>query len=806
MRSPISDANAGAVTDIAPTKKHAVRTAAVARQNSNGALNQKVQINKLASQLGTALGTFMEGKRVTEAEQRYQKAYHDQGTAEGLTEYQRDLKRTGFTEFIYGGQSPEYKGALDASARNASNAMYIEEQAFIEGEGGDLTPEQYQTRVQEKIRSYNEENFSDAPDGAFAFMKNWQDNSNELSKQHVKLFNVRQQQQARQTVAEGWQTDLDMYKTMVSTNPDKAAQMGRDMFSGKYKPVGMSDTAYREVLVSESLTAARAHDFSALKLLNDSGLVSTFNDKELKNYEAVRGIIDQDNFNMMESARLDYETTIENPLSTSREVAQARQRYDTSIAQTSARNTGTSKHLKTTFGADRWRGVLGNQYQAQLKKEATAGQSARVDAVTATATAFQVDMFSAEPSQRRGMLADRLDSLQVVMFDPTLDPEIKEDLQKQFLAGKKQLEGWESELDTRTRKENEIQEKRDLEERELATGVESLVTGGGFVAGDAKTQKQHLQGAVSSVVNQINPDPDMNTIDKLEGIVGTPDGIYKLIKGAGQFNGYLADAPEIQTAITNLAVNLRGELSEDNTFTDSQRSNAAALEVLKEQSPQLFNASFSADERVELAYMQNAIKTKKGVAESVRILDTIAQQVDTKTVLKLNGEDVATRVGASGAPPDVQNAIYTEYRNHLPLGHDAALEATQSFANGINTRAGGTTVRYGSTFEPIEGKNLDATMKVLSKTYKSGGVYKSGYTRALASLIGGSVDESGNELYSLKQVPGVKVSVFQGGIMLELNGRVQMIQRPELEAEINGYDEWYKGTESIRSKSWWDRF
>ncbi len=280
MRSPIQDENAGAATQVAPTKKHAVRTATVARQHNNAALQKQKQINQIASKLGNALQGFMEDERTTELEQRYTAAFHEQGMKEGLSEYQKDMKRTGFTKFIYGGQSPEYKGALDASARNASNAMYIEEQAFVEEAGADMTPPEYQQYVQEKVTAYNADNFSDAPDAAFAFMKNWKDNSNELTKQHFKLFNVRQQQKARATVAEGWQTDLDMYKTLIGTNPDKAVQLGEDMFSGKYKPAGMDDTAYRQVLVNESMEAIRAHDYSALQLLNESGIVSTFNEKE----------------------------------------------------------------------------------------------------------------------------------------------------------------------------------------------------------------------------------------------------------------------------------------------------------------------------------------------------------------------------------------------------------------------------------------------------------------------------------------------------------------------------------------------
>lgn len=812
MRSPIQDANAGAATDVAPTKKHAVRTATIAQNHGNQAQERAKQINQAASGLGQALGNFMEEKRTTELEQRYTKAFHEQGTKTGMSEYQKDLKRSGFTEFIYGGQSPEYQGALDASARNASNAMYVEEAEFAEGAGADMTPEQYQKYLQDKVTAYNKENFADAPDAAFAFMKNWKDNSNELSRQQIKNYQVREQEKARATVAEGFQTDFDVYKTMVDKNPDKAAELGREMFTGKYKPKGMSDEAYRGVLVDESMTAIRAHDYSALKLLNESGLVSTFNDKELKEYETVRKVIDEDNFNMLEAARLDYETVVENPASSSEEIRNAQARMNSAIQQLAARNTGSTKHLKTVYGADRHRGVLNNQWMKRVEDETIernkrlsdaekAATKANVERVVMNESNFEVDLYAADPKDKRVMLADRLDNLLVARATPDLDPEVREKVNTQYVKYKKMLDKYDTAQAAANDKANAAALKKEKEEAELATGVESLVTGGGHVAVDSATRQGHIKGAVDSVVNQIIPDTTVSSIDKLEQIVGNPTSIYKFIKGTGNFQSYVKDSKELNTAVQNLATNLRAELTEDNTYTQAQRDNAASLEVLKQQAPEVYNNAFSADERVQIAYLQRAIAQGKGVAETVRTLDTVLQNVDTATAFKANGEDVVNDTGVAGAPADVQNAVYAEYKAHLPLGHDAAMSAARTFAQGINTKAGGTTVRYGSTFKAINGRNLNDTMNVLSKTYRSGGVTKSGYTRALSALVGGSKDANGRELYSLKQVPDVKVSVFQGGIMLELHGRVQMIQRPELEAEMNGYDEWYRGTDSIRPKS-----
>lgn len=791
MDNPIADANAGAMFEVAPSQKHATRTATVAIQGNNDALQRAKQVNQIASTLGTAIGNFMEGKRATELEQRYNEAYHAQGLKTGLDEYQKDLKRTGFTEFIYGGQSPEYTGALNASARNASNAVLLEEQQFVESdEGSAMTPQQYQQRIQDKITDYNKANFSDAPDAAFAFMKNWKDNSNELTRQQFKNNAVYQQKEARRTVAEGFQTDLDVYKNTVKSNPIRAAELGKNLYSMANKPQGMSDTAYRLMLVDEGLTATEANDFSALQLMNSSGIVETFDAKERKRYDQARNGIDSENFDMFEAARLEYETVIENPAMSSQDVARARQQYDSAVTQVAARNTGTAKHMRTTFGADRHRGVLGNQYRKMLEAEAKERVQTVVDAAVLDNSNFQVELYDAQPADRRNILADRLDELTVILADTALPDDVRKNVGAQFVAGQKQIDKWDSARDTADAKAAKVQAERELEEKEQLIGVQSLVTGGGYVAADNKAQKNHLSGAIDSVINQIVPDKSVPNVKKLEQVFSSPSSMYKFIKGSGKFQGYIKESPEIKTAITNLAVGLRGELTEDNTFTEAQQESVKSLQLLQQNLPELYNASFTSEERAKNAYMIQAVINKKGVAESVRTLDTLEQRVDIKSASKLNGEKLLEITGLGSAPSDIQDAVYTEYKNHLPLGEDAAVAAARTFAQGLNTNVAGVTVRYGSQFEAVLGRNLEDTMKMVGKTYPSGGVTKSGLTRALANLVGGSKDANGNELYKLSQIPGVQVSVFQGGLMLEYNSRVQMVQRPELEAEINGYTEW----------------
>lgn len=810
MRSPIQDANAGANMDVAPTKKHAVRTATVAQQHGNQDQQRAQQINQAASGLGQAIGSFMEGKRATELEQRYSKAFHEQGVKTGMSEYQKDLKRSGFTEFIYGGQSPEYKGALNASARNASNAMYVEEAEFAEGEGADMTPQQYQQYIADKVTAYNKENFSDAHDAAFAFMQNWKENSNELSRQQYKNYQVREQQKARQTVAEGFQTDFDTYKTMIDKNPDKARQIGQDMFSGKYKPVGMSDEAYREVLISESLTAIRAHDYSALQLLNQSGLVSTFNAGELKEYETVRKIIDEDNFNHLEAARLNYETVVEDPRSTAKDVRNARASMNSAIQQTAARNTGTTKHLKTVYGADRHRGVLDNQWTKRVEDEIAARKKANEEAVAAelktiservlrNESDFDVRLASAAPSEKRDLMADRLDNLLIARIDSSLDFATRQKLDKQYVDLKAKLDKYDSKQETDDRKAEELATKLEQEEAEHASGVKSLIDGEGYTSTDTKVKQQHLDGAVTSVANQLIPDHNISNADKLSTIFNDPVLTSKFVRGTGNFSGYLDESKEVQRTIANLNANLRAE-QPDNHFSDEQTSNANSLEVIKHHAPQLYNKAFSREERVEIAYLQNAMKGKKGIAETVRSLDTLQQNVDRATAQRENAETVMAIIGQSNAPSDIQDDLYTEYQTFLPLGHDAAIQAAREYSN-MNVRAGGTTVRYGSTFEAVDGQNLGDIMTKLGKTYRSGDTMKSGFSRVLGNVIGLGKEASGRELYNLRQMPNVKVSAFQGGLMFEQNGRVGYMSRSEIEVELRGYDEWYSRSESIRPRT-----
>jgi hypothetical protein len=308
-------------------------------------------------------------------------------------------------------------------------------------------------------------------------MRNWQDNSNELTRQQYKNNQVHQQQEARRTVAEGFQTDLDVYKNTIKSNPDRAKELGNKLYSFDNLPSGMSKSAYRSVLIEEGLTAIQGHDYSALKLMNDSGIVDSFDNKTLKRYQQAQGIIDTDNFDMSEAARLSYETSIENPNATAQDITTARQQFDSTRIQVQARNTGTAKHIKTTFGSDRWRGVLGKQYADQLQADIEAGNVAKLDGVQLNDSAFQMELYAADPTQRRKILADRLDDVFTASHDPTLTPDVRKDLNDQFKRGTKQLETWQAADEAQRKKDGALIVKKEQEEKDLKEGVTSLVTG-----------------------------------------------------------------------------------------------------------------------------------------------------------------------------------------------------------------------------------------------------------------------------------------------------------------------------------------
>lgn len=369
MRSPLQDANAGAAMNVAPTKKHAVRTATIAKQNNNANIQDMQNSQKIGNLLGGAIGNFMESKNDDANELRYREAFNAHGAKTGMSEYRRDQKRTGFTEFIFNGQSPEYRAELDASARNASTAMYVEESAYVDAEGGQLTSDEYQSRLYQKVKAYTEENFADAPDATLAFMKNWQDNSNELTRQQTKVREVTRQREIAATASEGFQQDFSKYKQLIAQNPELSVKWGRDIMLGKNLPKGMDPKAGRNLIKEQTFVSMEAGDISALQLMRDTNLADSFTAKEISRYQAGLTYLDTNNEYSITTAKNTLDKGVADAIRNGTSVDDVFATYNSTRLQVSARNTFTSRHQRTVSGSELYGGKAWDNYRTTRSAE-----------------------------------------------------------------------------------------------------------------------------------------------------------------------------------------------------------------------------------------------------------------------------------------------------------------------------------------------------------------------------------------------------------------------------------------------------
>jgi hypothetical protein len=119
----------------------------------------------------------------------------------------------------------------------------------------------------------------------------------------------------------------------------------------------------------------------------------------------------------------------------------------------------------------------------------------------------------------------------------------------------------------------------------------------------------------------------------------------------------------------------------------------------------------------------------------------------------------------------------------------------------INPTLNGTRVQYGGSFGKIGDDSLEDIMKTFSTSYTSGSFAKSGFTEPLQRLLKNDTTKSGATLYKLNQVPGLQVSVYQGNLVLELNGRRQVMSRAAMEIELDGYKQRERSRSSKRKRA-----
>ena len=791
MRSPIDDKNAGAPTDVAPTVKHAQRAATVAKNHSQGALQKQQRINAMSSELGGALGGFMEKKLENKNKQRYMEAYHAQGFKEGLSEFQKDSKKTGFAELIYGGQTPEYKGALAAATKNAANSMYIEEADYIEREGGNISPKDYAERISAKVTEYNLEHFSDSPGAAVSFLENWKENSNLLSKQHVKLYKVRELERARQEVAEGWQVELDTYKAMMLAGDHKAAEhLAGKMMDPAGAPVDMDKGTWTRAIRDEAINAAMAHDYTSLKLLQDSGLHKNLDPTVQKQYEAAVKVLDTDNERYLTAARYDLDAAVR--AGSWSEVNAARRQLDTVRAQAAGRDTGSSQHMLQLHNSDRWRTEYAKEYSERLKKEhkeRIAEQVADVNQAESTRvheTALQM----APSEERREIMAKYLDELAATLqLNNKLPAEVRMQLERKFKANKKLLNQWtsaaEKEADDRATQDAE----QAIEKRMMSETIESLKNGNGAAHPEVKKEAVEtiLRDTVFGLLGPVGQ--DLSETEALESVLNNPKLSATLFGSTEGLSEEIASSKMMQNAVKNSA-NMLNMTNPDNKYTPEQVKRAQFLLALKDVQPALFKSAFPTSiSRGEIVSRSISATNGEGILETNKKLSSLRSAPETIGSGE-NFDTVMTALNLTNEPDFVQDLAWHEYRGQVGYGHDLAVSNTKMHMSNINPKLSGFTVQYGGTFGDVDGYTLKDIMETYSKPLMGVGTQITGWSPHLAELMKNEETKFGIDLHKPSMNSNIRMFIHNGQLTLSLpRGATVSIPRDQMSRTMKAYEQ-----------------
>lgn len=368
MRQPTEDQNEGAVLERQPAMVQAARTAAIANTNSNKEQGKQATLNKLGSALTTAITPYLEEQAKNENEARYQKAYLEPGTKKGREQFLKDNTRTGFTAALFGGQTPEVKGTLAALADATAHELYVEQSQFIESEQGDMSGPEYFKHSKTITKKFMEDNFTESPDAAVAFMRSWHGQSNRLATQHSKLQSVRDQQNARQDFKNGWQSSLSAYKTLVPHDGEAAHVLLSDMYDYSKIKTNMAAPAWTSAVVEETIATINLGDTSTIEAFNASPLKNNLDSKQFTAYKTAISKLDTDNVNRVSNFNDELELSIM-AAQTPSQVDRAFETHANNIITLSARNTLTAKHRATISGGDVFRGKLSESYDKTRKAE-----------------------------------------------------------------------------------------------------------------------------------------------------------------------------------------------------------------------------------------------------------------------------------------------------------------------------------------------------------------------------------------------------------------------------------------------------
>jgi len=368
MRQPIQDANAGATLEKQPAQQHAARTAEISVHQRNSAQKKLQQFDAMESTLAQAISPYLEKEAENKNKARYMKAYLEAGTKKGNEEWLRDNKRTGVSAAVFGGQTPEYKGRLAALAKAASDELYVEQAAFIEDTGGDLSATEYAEHSSTVAKEFLEGNFTEAPDAAVAFMRSWQERSNQLATQQSKLYAVRQQEGARKDFKEGWQSTHSAAKTLSVHNPEAGEQLLNDMYDFSKLKTNMEYPAWSSATIEETLATLGMGDTSLIATFRGSALYNDMNTKQIKAYSAAITKLDGNNADEIKTTNNTLEFALQ-AAKTPSEVDRAFEAHKNTILNVSAKNTFTAQHMSNISGADVFRGKMGETYLKQREVE-----------------------------------------------------------------------------------------------------------------------------------------------------------------------------------------------------------------------------------------------------------------------------------------------------------------------------------------------------------------------------------------------------------------------------------------------------
>lgn len=277
-RSATNDANAGVVN---PPAKRTVARTAVGQSNKQLSGSDKafdVLGQAAGSQLGSALSSMVTDQTQSINEQRVIDAQARQGIESAVNEVDQVKQRTGWEKAIFG-ENIEYRAAQQRAVENKVQATYLEELANIDGYAGD-TPEQFHQKQAAKNEAILTE-YADDPDTRMKLQGALATSGRKLAKAHYKSHYAYNQLQQQETTRTRIRQTMDGFSLETGTlmTPEaktEQVQVIKGFFAGNAKPEGMTNFAYRDLLMSEVKHSMKAGNSGAMLAIQALGMDKNF--------------------------------------------------------------------------------------------------------------------------------------------------------------------------------------------------------------------------------------------------------------------------------------------------------------------------------------------------------------------------------------------------------------------------------------------------------------------------------------------------------------------------------------------------